>query len=132
MIFLEAIRDELVNKGLGAEGVDLFIYEMPHEIKKGILLTERLRGATQDQYIPDWRETRFNLIVRDTEKLSAIKRNFEAVEAIKTQSERVLGGINFKQIYPLEDPIVFPVSEGHLIEAYTRLETQYVILDYTQ
>ena len=44
--------------------------------------------------------------------------------------EEQLGGILFKNVFQMNDPRRFPVSEGDYIETLVRMEARYVITDY--
>ena len=126
MIYFEEIANYLEERQFAKQGKTLFLYRLPHEIKDGILLIDRMTGAERFRDLPGYSKTRFRGIVRATRMCDLQSRAFALSEALNFKEETRVGRVLFKELYPINDPIVYPMSEGAFFEAAINFQTAFV------
>ena len=100
------------------------------DIDDAILLNDRLTGPKVFPSIPRYRMSRFNVVVRGTSVPEVERKCFLVADYLASEHEQQLGGILFKSMDVLNDPILFPISQGDYVEALVRVETYFVITDF--
>lgn len=109
----------------------VYVFNMPHDQKIGILLLQGFQGAKRWDELPQYRKAEFQVIVRHT--------NYEAGYALAKSVEEVLdirrltltssvGNLYVHHATPCHDPVSYPRSSGDVIEFSIRFETAYVQL----
>lgn len=125
MIFLDEIAQYIESQGFAQQGTDLFIMKMPHDIDNGILLIDRTAGSERFKELPGYRKTRFRAILRGTDLAVLPKRAFDLAELLDWDVITDTGRVEFKELYPVNDPVIFPLSDGHYHEAAINFQTAY-------
>lgn len=129
---LEQLAAVLAAANLGTPGQSLFIHRMPAEIQQGILLLTPLAGMEIDHELPGWRRGGFQMIVRATSANNAIQLALSAGTALTWAQPKTLAAISLYPAMrvlfcrPLHDPIMYPRSDGNLIEASVNFEMAYI------
>lgn len=104
----------LQDKGCGDLGRTIFVIEMPSSCMEGILLMGSYSGAPINQYLPDYYDAEFRVVVRsvDYERGYALAR--KASIALKTMGDGYMLGdtMMIKQCYPMNLPRPYRRSVG--------------------
>ena len=113
---LEAISHYLEEQGVGKQGVDVFITEMPIECTDGILLLNRYAGSTRDRELPGFRDTGFRVIVRSREYARGRRLARDIGRKLKIEQPKNIGKGDFyiyvKQMEAVTDPLPYRRSDG--------------------
>lgn len=123
---LLSVAEYLALEGLGQRGVDLFVDFMPGKVERGILLLGTITGTPIDQELPNYRRAKFRVVVREANYVTG-KELAERVSEILTLKNVSLSNMDVKQMYPLHDPVSFPVSKADHLEYSVNFEAVYVI-----
>jgi hypothetical protein len=94
---------------------DIFIFSMPEQVEKALLLKDHPLGTDYDHELPGYFDTEFQVIVRAKEHAEG-EEKAEAVSAALTTLNQTIGELNVNYIRPRHLPMVFPVSEGDYLE----------------
>jgi len=119
MSYLLNIAQHLEDEGVGeytGRGRDIFVYEMPHQVVAGILLKDSPLGTMIDHEISGYFSTEFYAIVRSTEHAKGEAKANAMSAALTINVSGLAGGLAVNFIRPRMIPMVFPVSEGDLLE----------------
>jgi hypothetical protein len=109
--------DLLENANLGTRGESLFINMMPPTAHSAVLLKNRLTGTKIDHELPGYYQTKFNVVVRGTGyTIGEPGELVDQVVAALTLSEGTLGTMKINYVRPLHLPVVFPLSNGNILE----------------
>lgn len=132
MLAVEQIMDRLAVANVGTPGTTLFAHKMPATVTKGVLVLAPLTGSEIDYELPGWRRSRYQIIARAPSVSEAMTLAMAASAALTWLLPRTVPAsgmypsIEVKYFRPLHDPIVYPRSEGNLVEASVNFETAYV------
>jgi hypothetical protein len=122
---LEPILDYIASRGLGVKGVDLFAHSMPAKVKNGVMVMIN-SPATIHPYQKCKRNGTLQVMVRGV-TYGDIGNKAEAISSLLDAEGLVLGGLKLLIIYPLHEPMIYPRSEGSLLEASVNFNFTYVI-----
>lgn len=95
-------------------GETLFHTHMPAQITKGTLILTRV-PIGNDPY-NRLRKGTFQVIVRGTDVVACHDKASEIAEALRGEGA-VAGDVKFLFIFPINEPLAFPRTEGSLFEA---------------
>lgn len=109
------LATELQAKKIGTMGKTVFINMLPIDVPLGVLLRNSLSGTEIDYELPGYFRTDFQVIVR-AGSYQAGEALMEKVFNALTFSDRQLGDMHFNYMRPRTEPVVFPLSEGNLLE----------------
>lgn len=124
---LMPIADLLEESSLGIKGESIFINMMPPEAKTAILLKNRLVGTKIDWELPGFYQTKFAVVIRGTDYSIGEKGGLvDMVVATLTLGPRQLGDMQINYIRPLYHPVVFPLSNGNILEWNVEFSACYV------
>jgi len=112
---LEPIIDYLETQGIGLKGKDLFRESMPSTVSRGLLLLA-MDPVQIDSYLGGMRRGTFQIVARSITHDDARSLAYNAMQAID-EAGLVLNGMKFLSLWPVNEPLLFPQSEGDLIEA---------------
>lgn len=120
----EALLPKII--AAGVPDATIFIHHMPHDVPEGVLLLEGIGGTEIDPYLPKFRDTKFQVVVRskyydDAQALA------QSISDVLDFSGEQLSGVFVKLIRPLHEPLVFPSSKGDHLEASVNFHAVYVI-----
>lgn len=107
--------DILQDDGLGIQGQDIFIFMIPMEATRGLLLRNKLRGTHIDYELPGFHKTFFQLIARAPAYQEGEQLIESAIVSL-TMMEKQLSGMYVRYCRPKTMPVAFPLSDGNLIE----------------
>jgi hypothetical protein len=96
------------------QGVNLFHSHMPAQITDGTLILTRV-PIYPDAY-NGMRKGTFQVIVRGTDLVAAHDKASAIAKALRGEGA-VAGDVKFLFIFPENEPLVFPRTEGSLFEA---------------
>jgi len=113
--------DRLTERGIGVAGESIFINNMPVNCKKGILLRGPSTGTAINHELPGYYKTHFQLIVRAGNEVSADTLMKSAVSALSLKNFD-LAGMHVNYCRPRTKPILFPLSQGGIIEATVNMD----------
>lgn len=116
---LEIIADFLVAGGFGTIGTDIFLYEMPPDCKKGILIRMPPDSGRIDYYLPGYFKHTVQVIVRDQvhqdgHDLSDLLQT--TLNFGRQQITTASGSITFNFMRLGRLPVRYPRSAGNGIE----------------
>lgn len=120
---LEAIGEFLQDEGVGSVGRNIFIYKMPDKIDSAILLRDRLQGDRID-HETGLLKGGLQLVARAVNQPKARQAAREASKALNLRNV-TLGDMTIKMLLPRGEPVVFPASDGQLIEALVVFDAIY-------
>lgn len=113
---LEMALVELIKlAGFGTVGVDLFHTHMPSEVKAGTLVLTRV-PISNDPY-NRLRKGTFQVICRSPTPEGSHDKASAIAKALRGEGAVATNGVSFKFIFPINEPLVFPRTEGSLFEA---------------
>lgn len=118
MSFLLDIATHMETLGLGyttGYEKDIFVFQMPETVSKGILLRDAALGTMIDHELPGYYHTEFQCIVRSKEHAEG-EAKANAVSSGLTILNQTIGTLNVKYVRPRHIPMVFPVSDGDYLE----------------
>lgn len=124
---LEDLAGYIQQRGLGTAGKDLFVHEMPDTCKAGVMLMQP-GGSMVNQYMPEWFDTEFRLVVRHTDYTQGITRARQLFRALTLRQEVVLPGMTIRQCLPLNQPAGYRRSVGGFWEF--EVEFSVVFIDH--
>jgi hypothetical protein len=133
MLTPEHLVPLLVAARLGQPGRTLFCHKMPAELTKGLVLLGDLAGTEIDHDLPGWRMGQIQVIVRDDDHALGTQRSRQVMTAL-TLNDHLLpaaggaGRIQLRRLRPIHDPIVYPRSEGDVMEFSMNFEGAWVVL----
>lgn len=109
-----AIVDLIHEKGFGTVGVDLFHTHMPAQINTGTLVLTRV-PILRDPY-NKLRQGTFQVVCR-APGIELAHDKASAIAKALCGEGAVVNWVKFLFIYPENEPLVFPRTEGSLFEA---------------
>ena len=112
---LIAMLELLQAAGLGVMNKSLFISMMPAGVKEAIMLRDPLSGTKVNHELPGFYQTEFQMIVRSSGNITGAEKAAKAVLAL-TMEEKNYQGIYFRYSRPDTLPVVYPLSDGNLLE----------------
>jgi hypothetical protein len=133
MLTPEHLVPILVAARLGQPGRDLFCHQMPGEITKAVVIMGDLAGTEIDHELPGWRMGQVQVIVRDDNHAAGTRRSRAVMDAL-TLGERLLpaaggaGAIRLVRLRPIHDPIVYPRSEGDVMEFSMNFDGAWIVV----
>jgi hypothetical protein len=107
----------LESESLGVQGNNLFVDMLPSEAARAILLRNPLVGTPINHEMPGYYKADFQLIVRvPAGSYDAGSDLIKQVTRALHFEERTIEDMHFKYCRPRTLPVVFPLSEGNLLE----------------
>lgn len=107
--------EHLQAKKVGTAGKTLYINMLPIDVPLAILLRNSLTGTLIDYELPGYSKTQFQAIVRAPSYPQG-ESLMEKLTTNLTLSEVKIGPYFFNYCRPRTEPVVFPLSEGNLLE----------------
>ncbi len=104
--------------GAGKIRESIFINMIPIRVNNGILLRNPLVGTAIDYEMKGYYRTEFQVIVRAANYESG-ESLMQKVFQILTLEETQVGDMHIKHCYPRFEPVVYPISDGNLLEFST-------------
>lgn len=111
-------------KGLGVPGRNLFAYAMPDNISEGLLVTSQV-PISRHPYAQQLFRGEFQVIARGAEHQALITRLESVSDALTVQGVK-MGDMNFRFIYAINAPLVFPRAESRLLEASVNFQFAFI------
>lgn len=105
---------------------DIFVYAMPDTVTSGMLLKDFALGTNYDHELPKYMKTEFVVVVRSKDFAEG-EEKAKAVSDTLTVANQTVGTLNVNYIRPRHVPMVFPVSEGDLIEFLLTFDACFVM-----
>jgi hypothetical protein len=125
---LDTFAERLEANLLGKRGKTIFTYAMPAHVEEGILLRDPLDGVAIDHELPGFfREAGFQLLVRATSHASGMELAQSATECLTISADTQFTGYLVRYSRPDHLPLVFPASEGDLLEISVNFSYCYVV-----
>lgn len=121
---LYPLAQRLHGLGIGTMGQTLFIRSMPATVTTGILLLSDLSGTQLDYELPGFKRTGFQVIVRHTDYAQGVALMGQVTAAL-TLLKTTVGDFYVHWIRPKHEAVVFPTSEGDLLEISVNFEAVY-------
>lgn len=125
VIDMSAMLLVLQDKGVGRIGEDLFRESMPHDATRGILIYV-LEPALIEPYVEPMRRGDIILVARH--------RTYDEARALACYASEVLlangpffGSTKFLNLRPEHEPLLYPQSDGDLIEAAVTLNFTCIV-----
>ena len=103
---------------LGKVGTSIFLNMIPINVNKGILLRNPLVGTRIDYELSGHINTEFQVIVRTTSYEHG-EELMNKVFAALTLDQVAVGDLFVSMCYPQFQPVVYPLSDGNLLELST-------------
>lgn len=130
---LSHIADMIVAAGQGVIGKTLFIHHMPETCAKGVVLRTPLDGIPVNNYLPDYYQGKFQVIIRDKTHASGQPRADALFDLLEMYNRDFLDKkgklvMRIVQSYPCTKPIVYPRSPDNLIEWSITFDVTYLEL----
>lgn len=122
---LMPLVDRLEADGVGVKAKTLFINMIPVDAPKGVLLRNNLNGTPIDYELPGYFKTDFQVIARAPtyqEGDALIASVFDSL----TVSETQIGSLYIRYMRPRTKPVVFPISQGNLLEFSTVFDVVFM------
>lgn len=110
-----AIIELIAGLGGSTVGVNLFHTHMPSEVKTGTLVLTRV-PIMNDPYTK-MRKGTFQVICRSPTPEGSHDKASAIAKALRGEGAVATNGVKFEFIFPLNEPLVFPRTEGSLFEA---------------
>lgn len=112
---LHPIAEYIEQNNIGKLGKTLFINMMPIDLNLGILIRNTLTGTKIDYELEDYFDARFQLIVRADTYPKGDELMQQVIDLLNFKNQQ-LGNMHFNFIRPRTEPVVYPLSEGNLLE----------------
>lgn len=109
---LEAVASYIDSKGLGVEGLTIFVNRMPAECKQGILLMDAYAGTMINHYLPGHLDTGFRVVVRSVDYLEGRDLGYQLLKELTIQKDTVMKDITVRQMLPVNEPNPYLRSAG--------------------
>lgn len=121
---LKPFRDILINE----VRVPIFMFHLPEDIELGVLLrVSSAGGAKLDPYLPNYKKGKFQAIVRSKDYEEGYGIAQQVIAIFKKVAGTTMGnGTIIHFVFPIHDPIPYPVSIGNFIEFSVNFETVYI------
>lgn len=107
--------EHLQAKKVGTMGKTLYINMLPIGVPTAVLLRNSLNGTEIDYELPGYSRTQFQAIVRAPGYPQG-EALMERLTAALTLADKTIGPYHFNYCRPRTEPVVFPLSEGNLLE----------------
>lgn len=107
--------ERLQDQKVGAMGKTLFINMLPIDTPLAVLLRNSLTGTEIDYELPGYSKTQFQAIVRAPSYPQGESLMKKLTTAL-TFLDITVGNYYFNYCRPRTEPVVFPLSEGNLLE----------------
>lgn len=129
---LEVMAARMQSQGVpeyGAAGESLFIHHMPEEVKRGVVLMNPYSGFQIDHELPRYYKGRFEVIVREKDHVEGKQLAKDVAQAITITTSQVVSGLDIRFVRPVNKPVIFPISDGAMLELSTHFEFAYIDLN---
>lgn len=132
----DIITDKIVAAGLASveqDQEDIFIQDLPADIKRGVGLFAPLNGIQISPYLPGFYKPDLRIIVRDYEVASGTAKANRIMKILTIDAEEIYeatderGRVMLKVFYPKQLPIQFPRQDGNGIEWALSFQTAFSI-----
>lgn len=121
---IENVVDFLAANGVGVKGKTLFGRSLPASAKSAVLVIANSR-INRHPYQKGRRDGTFQVIVRGI-TYSEIESKAESIMTLLDGEGITMGSDHFLSIYPQHEPMIYPRSEGGLLEASVNYNIIYV------
>lgn len=115
---LMPIAKLLEEQKVGKLAQSIFLNMIPIKANNGILLRNPLVGTRIDYEMTGYINTEFQVIVRAT-NYELGEQNMRKVFKALTLEDTKLDGLHVTHCYPVFEPVVYPLSDGNLLEFST-------------
>lgn len=129
MLEMEQVANMLVAAKLGTLSKDVFVHRFPPTVNEGLLVLARLEGQEIDAGMGSYRRGPFQIVARSANVLTAQRKIRAAIPAVTFYGWRSLPPAGLAStpsrvlfIRVLSEPVIYPVSDGDLIEASADFE----------
>lgn len=103
----------------------IFMYQMPDTVTRGILIMAGVGGAQRDQDLPGYKKARLQAVIRATEYQSGYDLANRVITALDKRRQTI-ESVYILKVVPLHDPFPFAKSSGGYIEFSVNFEAVYV------
>lgn len=121
--------------GVGTQGTDIFLYDLPNGVTQGVLVKLPLEGIRVDPYIPCMYEANIQVIVRANTQAAGDILSNQVIMALANETSQVIRDVaNTKDIAQIHYvrldklPIRYPRLEGNEIEWSVNFYTRWMTL----
>lgn len=109
------LAEHLQTNKVGTMGKTIYINMLPIGVPLAVLLRNSLTGTEIDYELPGYSKAQFQSIVRAPSYPQG-EALMEKLTAALTLSDVTIGPYHFNYCRPRTEPVVFPLSEGNLLE----------------
>jgi hypothetical protein len=106
---------------------NVFLYKMPYSVVPGVLFRDSYMGTAIDHYLPGFYKAEFQVIVRHTDHVLGRAMADEISGFLTVKKSGIIGNMNVRQVLPRNMPLVFPASEGDLLEWSIHFDAAYSV-----
>lgn len=123
---LEIVAELIHNSGLATKGSSLFIGHMPEKAVSGVLLLDPQIGEKIDEELPQYRKTRFQVIVRNASRIEGETLASLLMEVLTIYEQKLSSGDFIKKMRPRHEPVTYPFSDGDYLETSVNYDVVYI------
>lgn len=125
---LLVIAQKLQTLEFGSLGTNLFYEHMPVTVKRGLLVTAQT-PITRDKYVARLRSGSFQVIARqlDDEDYQDPEVILNGVIDAIAGENVIIGDMRFLYLRARHDPLVFPKSDGNVVEASVNFDILFTV-----
>lgn len=109
------LAEHLQTNKVGTMGKTIYINMLPIGVPLAVLLRNSLTGTEIDYELPGYSKAQFQSIVRAPGYPQG-EALMEKLTAALTLNDVTIGPYHFNYCRPRTEPVVFPLSEGNLLE----------------
>lgn len=122
---LEPIVNYLAANGIGRKGNTLFAYNLPN-VDFGILVIAK-SPVMINPYQKSRKSGQFQLVVRGRQAREVLRPAEQAVKLLDGEGI-VMGDMRFLVLKPVHEPLLYPRSDGNMLEASVNFSFEYIDL----
>lgn len=115
---IDAAVNALQDANVAEVGVNLFAHFLPDGISSAIVVVDNNVTDTTIAGIPAYRRSEFRIIARNADYAAGFAISNGAKDALVALQGRTLGGVEFKVIEAMHDPIVLPPSQNNMSKEF--------------
>lgn len=131
----DIIANKIEAAGLGSLEEDIFIQDLPADVRSGIGMFAPLTGIEISPYMPGFYKPDIRIIVRDFDVAAGIAKADRIMKILTVEGEEVYpatverGRVVLKVFYPKQLPIQFPRQDGNGIEWALSFQTAFAVTE---
>lgn len=123
---LEQLAKRLQDNKCGLLRKTIFVAEMPPSCDEGVLLLDNYYGTQINQYLPDYFDTVFRVVVRSTDYNAGLALAKRVTQTLRTESGYVAGTMTVNQCLPQTLPRSYRRSVGGYWEFEVDMDVVFV------